>query len=92
MNLECWALVHYILDATAYVVTSYKEGSRKELDYFVDKTLPSILDEKTAKEIGELVKRELSHSNPSVLDVVLKVQTVLLNRLKCDSDVEVGEA
>lgn len=84
MDIECWALVRYILDATAFVVTSYKEGSYKELDYFINKTLPSVLDPSTAKAVAELVSRELSNADVQVIDVVTKVQQLLLSKLRCD--------
>lgn len=83
MDIECWAVVRYVLDATAYVVTSFKEGSREELDYFVTKTLPSILSPGLAKEVADLVVKELGEE-VSVIDVVLKVQRLLLERLKCE--------
>lgn len=85
MDTECWALIRYILDATAYAITSYKEGSREELVYFISVTLPSVLDQSTANDVAELVIRELvNNADVQVVDVVIKVQRLLLSRLKCN--------
>lgn len=83
MDVECWAVIRYVLDAVAYVVTSYKEGSLKELEYFIDKVLPSVLNPNLARDVAELVTNEL-REGVQVIDVVLKVQQLLLDRLRCD--------
>lgn len=83
MNIDCWATVRYILDAVSYAVTCYKQNkSTKEVDYLVNKTLPSILDEATSNMISKCILSELE-KNPDVIDVVSKAEKILLERLKC---------
>lgn len=82
-TIECWAVVRYILDATAYTVTRFKEGSHRELDYFINYTLPSVLSPALAKEVADLVVNELTEET-QVIDVVSKVQKLLLEKLKCE--------